>query len=385
MEIQNYYCSQKFDWVEVRLYDGLVASCCQSTTHRLTLSELESHPVGFFNYPVIHQERQLMLDNVRTSSCESCWKVEENNINSRRTLSSSDIRKYHQLEQLPKTVNLVLSNTCLQSCVYCGKVYSHTWLNDVATNGDYNIPGYNDRYNINQQDKILLRLGQKELHQTRTGELILNQIESASANIEKLIITGGEPLLDNQLIKIVERLQNIPEIVIFTGLGINLKRLEKICADLKKYTNISFTVSAENTGTYHEFNRYGTTYSNWLENYNIISNNFPVSFASVVSNLTLFGLHDFMFQRSNSKISFYYNNDPVFLSPNMLDNTSKKNIEFNLLKINHPEIDNIIKYMNQPSDDINKESLKTFLVRFSQTRNLKLNLFPATFLKWIGI
>ena len=105
MEIQNYYCSQKFDWVEVRLYDGLVASCCQSTTHRLTLPELESHPVGFFNYPVIQKERQLMLDNVRTPSCESCWKVEENNIDSRRTLSNSDIRRYHQLEQLPKTVN----------------------------------------------------------------------------------------------------------------------------------------------------------------------------------------------------------------------------------------------------------------------------------------
>ena len=69
MAIENYYCSQKFDWVEIRLYDGLVASCCQAQPDHINISDVENHPVGFFNYPKIKQDRQMMLNNQRIAGC----------------------------------------------------------------------------------------------------------------------------------------------------------------------------------------------------------------------------------------------------------------------------------------------------------------------------
>ena len=132
-EIKNYYCSQKFDWVEIRLYDGFVASCCQAQSHRITINDIKNHPVGFFNYSQIQKERQQMLDNQPVSGCETgCWSLERQNIQSLRQQMATDQKIYSTVEGIPKTVNLVINNTCLQSCVYCCKNFSSSWLADVV-------------------------------------------------------------------------------------------------------------------------------------------------------------------------------------------------------------------------------------------------------------
>jgi organic radical activating enzyme len=386
MAIENYYCSQKFDWVEIRLYDGLVASCCQAQPDHINISDVENHPVGFFNYPKIKQDRQMMLDNQRIAGCEEgCWKVEDRGINSRRINFNSQVKKYTDLDQVPKTINLVLSNTCLQSCVYCSKTYSSSWMNDVAVNGNYDMPGYLDRYNLNTRDKILLQLGQPDLYKTKLSKLLIDQIESISDNVDKLIITGGEPLLDNQLIDIVSKLSRIKDITIFTGLGVSSSRLKRICSDLANFKNITFTISAENTGKFHEFTRYGTSYSDWTDNFNIVSSKFPINFVSVISNLTMFDFANFLTANKQHTVSFNYNNDSSFLAPNMLDPESKNKIINELNKLQHHEISNVVKYISQDCPDNSRELLNKFLSRYIAPRKLTLEIFPSSFLNWIGL
>ena len=105
--LKNYYCSQKFDWIEIRLYDGFVASCCQAQSHKITVDDIKNHPMGFFNYPTIQKERQQMLDNQPVAGCETgCWSLERQNILSRRLQFGSDQKTYSTVEGIPKTLNL---------------------------------------------------------------------------------------------------------------------------------------------------------------------------------------------------------------------------------------------------------------------------------------
>jgi organic radical activating enzyme len=269
--ISNYYCQQKFDWVEIRLYDGFVGSCCQAKPHRIKKNDIIGKPIGFFNYPEIIKEREMMLANEKVPGCESCWKFEENNLPSRRTESNSSQRIYNETFCSPKTVNLVISNTCNQTCVYCCKNYSHTWLNDVAENGNYDLDGDINRHQLNNQDRIMLKLKQTDLHQSALKNVILQQL-SECQDIDHIIITGGEPFLDSFLIEIVDRLKDVKKITIVTGLHVNPKRFVKLTKQLLDLdtNNLWIKLSGENTDQFHMFNRFGSDYVEWKENYQIV-------------------------------------------------------------------------------------------------------------------
>jgi organic radical activating enzyme len=202
--MRDYYCSQKFDWLEVRLHDGWVTSCCKATPDKVSAQFLESNPQGFFNWPKLIDERKQMLNNQRVDGCESaCWQPEDQGLYSRRTITPH--AEYTGLHHLPKHINIITSNTCNMTCSYCCKHYSSSWTQDVIENGDYNITGYEDRYNANFQDQAVYRSSQKLLDQTRVGNLIMDQIEANMEHVETLMLVGGEPLLYSRLEQLLEK------------------------------------------------------------------------------------------------------------------------------------------------------------------------------------
>jgi hypothetical protein len=88
------------------------------------------------------------------------------------------------------------------------------------------------------------------------------------------------------------------------------------------------------------------------------------------------------------KHNIYYNpvTDRSFLQPNVLDDRSKE------LLINSIDdrLDNLFfsrlkQSISQKYEDKEKNNLSIFLKEFSKRRNLKLDIFPEHFLKWLGI
>ena len=383
-EIKNYYCRQKFDWVEIRLYDGFVASCCQAQSHRITIDDIKQHPVGFFNYSQIQKERQQMLDNQTVAGCETgCWSLERQNIQSRRQQAGADQKIYSTLEGIPKTLNLVINNTCLQSCVYCCKNFSSSWLADVVKNGDYNIPGYENRYNASSHDKVLSRISQPELHNSKFSRAVLEQIIENSDQIQHLTITGGEPLLDNNLVRVLQELSHVPKITVYSGLTVATDRLQRMVDSMRSVSHLEFVVSAENTNALHEFNRYGSKQSLFDTNLNTIRSNFSMQFASTVSNATLFGLPDFLRKYSDSTVEFTLLTDPAYLAANQLDDHSKQVVVEQLQAVNRNNLHNVIDYIMLPPDAEQKPRLKQFLDQYSSRRGLDLAIFPESWRHWM--
>lgn len=380
----NYFCSEKFDYAEVRLYDAFVSSCCVAKPHRITINDIKNHPVGFFNYPEIILERQQMLAGQPVAGCaDACWNLETAGVKSRRQRIGTDIKIYDSTVGVPKTVNLLISNTCNQTCVYCCKNLSSSWLNDVAKHGDYNITGYSDRYNLTQQDQILLNVSQSQLFNSKTSQEILKQLIHAQDQIEELQITGGEPFLDNNLISILEQMHAVKTIKVYTGLSVNSARFKTMLEKIKHLPNVTIMISAENLGKFHEFNRAGSKYDQWLTNFDLVSEHYTPTFNCVVTNTTLFGLASFLEKYNTHQCVFNVSVDPNFLTANMLDDHSKKIIVDQLQALNRPDLDDIIGLIGMDADQALRSNLVAFLQRFVQHKNLDLTIFPKSWLNWM--
>lgn len=383
--LTDYYCQQKFDWIQVRLYDGFVSSCCQAQSHAVKLQDIVGIPIGFFNYPKIVNERKMMLANEKVAGCESCWKFEEKGLASRRTNSNSAQRIYHDTFASPKTVNLVISNTCNQTCVYCCKNFSDSWLRDIGKNGDYNLDGDLNRHQLMVQDRIRLKLGQKELHQSAWKHTILQQLAECTT-VEHVMISGGEPFLDNFLVDIIDCLKFVKKITIITGLHVESNRFSKLTDQLIgcQVNNLWIEISGENIDAFHMFNRFGSNYADWTKNYQTVREKFQYFLNSTISNLTMFGISDFLALHGDETIRFNTLCDPEYLMSNLLDDKSKRLIQNQLERFEKkPDISQIIAKMNQPADLNHKPNLRKYFFEFARRRNLDTGIFGPSFLQWL--
>ena len=164
----------------------------------------------------------------------------------------------------------------------------------------------------------------------------------------------------------------------------NTHRLVNEIEKIKTTPNIRIVISAENIESYYEFNRYGNSYEKFLSNLEVIKqSSIPFYFAATVSNITLFGLSEFINTFGDHKIVFNTCNDPEFLSINVLDDDSKLRLT-ELLTNSKAKIPDIIKGINAPCSQKQKQQAAVFIKEFARRRNLSLSIFPESFINWIN-
>lgn len=380
---RDYYCSQKFDWLEVRLYDGYVASCCQAEPSRLTPDMLDRDSAAFFNWPDIMTERQDMLHNVRTAGCEnSCWKLEDQAQSSRRTEIKIH-KRYHDVRQLPRTLNLVVNNTCNLTCSYCCKNFSSSWLRDIVTNGDYGIDSDQSRYNADARDIMMHRVSQKIMAQSSIGQKIMDQIRLSRDHVQEILLSGGEPLLYQDLESVLDLFAD-KDIQIYTGLGVPKQRVQNLLPLLER-PNVRVTISAENTGAYHEFNRYGRSYQEFLNNLDLLLQHPRINFASTISNLTVLDFANFARLHHARDITLNYVFEPGFMHPSVLDPDTKSAVLDQLGTLAPQHHARIASWLTAPASAQDRDRLRKFLVRFQSTRDLDLSILPRSLLSWLDL
>lgn len=370
----DYYCSQKFWWLTVEPERRSMASCCQATPSKIDLTWLKKNPGQLFNAPILQEERRNMLANKMVHSCESpCFIPEMNGLPTRRSMAESGVKTHTNVMSEPTKLHLVLGSDCNLTCSYCTRQYSTSWIRDLVNNGEY-FP--DTRFNITANDKILLKLGQKAIAESETYNLILDQVKNYK-KLDRVILSGGEPFLYNRLIELVNNFDC--EIEIYTGMGVNKNRFQKILSNLPE--NVFLAISAENIGPLYEFNRYGNSYEQFLDNLNSIEQRqIRYRFSSVISNLTIHGYADFQKQFSTSDDCFNICTDPDFLSPNLIDDSTKNIVKNTVYKYQDKDIKQSIdiKY-----SDEQKNKLSIFLKEFARRRNLSLSVFPDSFIDWL--
>jgi organic radical activating enzyme len=393
-ESRSYYCSMKFRFLKIDLNNNTIYTCDAAAPRQIDLDWLEINPGQLFNTESTVHDRQLMLQNIRNSNCEqNCWPAEDKGSISPRLLRKGNIKTHTEIYQTPEIIDLTINSECNLSCSYCCKEFSSSWRKDIIKHGDYKITKLADRYQLTPKDLVINNQRQTEAKANRNYQLLLNEVKLVAPGLKQLFVTGGEPLLDNHLVDI---LIDIPfntdiDFNLFSGLGMSMTRftrlLDKISTLSNKYKNFRLKISAESSEKFYEFNRYGNTWNDFQEKINLLKQrNIKFIFHSTMSNLTLFGFYDFNNKFKDIDFTMDFVHQPHMLSPHVLDDNSKTVIRNQLLKLDFKNISKLLKSLDPTPTDLEKLNLKEFLLEFTKRRpDLKLTIFPSSFLKWVDI
>lgn len=386
MSDRNYYCSMKFKYIKIDLESRTTYTCHAAKQHAVDFDWLSKHTGQLFNTDINISERHMMLLNQRNNSCEeNCWSAEDIGAVSPR-IHHCGMEKTHTETRLnPETIDLVIGGDCNLTCSYCCKEFSSAWRRDLVTNGDYNL---NDvRYQAKIKDRALLKISQPELKTTAPYQLLLQEVALAAPSLKKLIVTGGEPFLDNSLVATLKNLQLLSstKIEIYTGLGVSYSRLAKIAQDMACFDNLHIVISAESIGPYLEFNRYGSKWDDFKKKVTLLKEfNIKVQFHCTLSNLTIFGFTDFFkyFNKDHMTVSQVY--QPSMMASHVLDPHSKQRIVDELNELPWEIRDPILKSIASQPTEQQRISIGVFLKEFVSRRpELRLDIFPQSFLKWL--
>jgi len=378
--MSKYYCNQKFWWLSVDLEKFQTFSCCAATPQRIDLSWLNQNPGQIFNTPLLQQERQMMLDDTLVPSCSSsCWIPESQDMPSRRMTMSGSELTHENIISSPETLNVVVGTDCNMTCVYCCKFYSTAWGRDVAKE-TYPVDRTDDRFVINNTDRILGFVSQKEIASSPSRQHILEELSALcqSSTLKEIMITGGEPFLYLDLHKLISAIPSTVAVRVWSGLGVDEKRFAREIEQLPD--NVTVIISAENIGDAYEFARYGNTWQRFNNNIDQLKEkNISYKFNATVTNLTLPGLRAFIDWASETPINFQPCTDPDYLAINVLDQSTKdlvqKDLQYLPDFVGHAlEVDPTEKQVY---------NLKAYIKEFAKRRSLNLNAFPTSLATWL--
>jgi organic radical activating enzyme len=391
---RDYYCSMKFRLLKIDLTKTTVYTCDAAKPIRVDMKWLESHPGQLFNNKTTVQDRQLMLQNKRNSNCEqNCWPAEDKGIESPRLIRRGNVKTHTEIFQTPEIIDLTINSECNLSCSYCCKEFSSSWRKDIIKNGEYKITGLSDRYQLTIKDQTLNQISQPEAKTSKNFQILLNEVKLAAPTLKKLYVTGGEPLLDNDLIATLDTIPFNSDIDfnLFSGLGMSMSRfsksLDKLASLSNKYKNFRLKISAESTDKIYEFNRYGNTWQSFQEKIDLLKQRkIKFIFHCTISNLTLFGLSDFLNRYKNIDFTMDFVHQPHMLSPHVLDDCSKQILREQIKRLECKQVLSLLKSIEPSPTEIEKLNLKEFLIEFTNRRpDLSLTAFPKSFLDWLEI
>lgn len=379
------YCSTKFTEIQIHIQNRLLLNCCKAWPEKINLDWLEQNPGKLFLTETIVEDRKKMLLGEKCHSCDfGCYQYENKGFISKRLKKEGDQSFINDPFSLPTTIDIAISTDCNLSCLYCGPEYSLSWTKDLIENGNYDHP--DPGLKLKPQHEIALKIKQKARSiESRFFKLVLSEIKNTNS-IKNINLLGGEPLLNDGTYQLLDEFSD-KNIKISTGLGISNQLFKKFLEKIKNRKNIELIISAESTGKNFEFLRYGAKWTNFCQMIKELqTEKIPFYFNSVITNISSFDLENFYKLYNDHFIRYGNVSTKPYLLPNVLDIESKEKL-INKIK----SYDNNI-FFSRLKQEIEKECSETqriqcsyFLKEFSKRRNLKLDIFPDHFLKWLDL
>lgn len=376
----NVYCANKFNYLKIDVEKRLLYNCHEAYPHNITSDWLEQNPGKIFNTELMLEERKQMLAGIKNKSCYyKCYKTEDNgDVSLRQIVMQYKKPFYNSAESEVETLDVMLNTDCNLSCVYCGGMFSSTWRREIKKHGLY------DNLEKNWND-IYDKMSQKEKSKSRFMELFLNEI-TLMKKLKRVSITGGEPLLSNNLLDLIAVCPQDAQIEIITGLGISESRFLSMLDKMAHLKNLVFCVSGESLGNFYNFNRYNNTFDKFAKFIEILKErNIKVQHIATVTNLTLFGLHDFYKRYNESQVEYGVHVHPKFLQKHIIDENSK-DIVFDQWSGSNDDFGRyVLQGLERKATELERKQLSLYLKQISQRRSLSYDIFPKTFLNWLEL
>jgi len=228
-------CQLKWTHSTIYLTDGVSASC-----HRVRGDPLEirNGELNFHNISAKLEARKKMLRGEWPGNgCEHCKHVEDAggtsdrmiHLNLEGTTAPPELDQNLQaVDVTPRQLEIYWGNTCQQSCIYCGAVYSSSIQQEEKRFGDFQQHGVKINNWWQKNPKI-------EEH----TELLFKWFGKNLKHLHKIMVMGGEPFIQKETFRFIELLEttNNPDLtlVFFSNHNIEherfknwIKRLDKL-------------------------------------------------------------------------------------------------------------------------------------------------------------
>ncbi len=269
------FCMAKWHRTNLRLYNGTAYSCHHCIPRKINIEKLKDDPSALTNTDEVQEFRQQMLDGERPSECSYCWKKEDEGLVSDRIIKSNGLinnlnvdpnETIKSLQAFPKILDVAFDNTCNFKCSYCGPENSSMWVDEIAKHGPYPTEYKKKSIESVKQDIIPNKEDNPYIEAFwKWWDLGLGE------NLQRLTITGGEPLLSKQTWKVLDRVisQNLNIIInINTNLCVPDALFNRLTQKIKqmpvKYVEVS--TSIESLDKQAEYSRFGLDYEKWKKN-----------------------------------------------------------------------------------------------------------------------
>ncbi len=314
--------------------------------------------------------RNKFLRNERPDECQLCWTEEAANIKSLRLQAEYSVVniKNPEITQL----SLKLSNKCNLACRICSPQLSSLWQSQHVKLGLPLFP-------INEFKTIDLEKFQGER---------LASLHRLSHSVKQLLIYGGEPLINDEVITylnflITSNLSKNIHLVLNTNTTICNDEIIEI---LSKFNTVHLFLSIDDVDKRFEYQRWPGKWSKISKNIETFSKlpaPFIVEFYPTLSIFNIMNIDDILTRLTSFNIGITFNNiihDPQILSIRNLPVECKKSVisyirgidfsKFNLNK-DYPDFkDSILKFIeldNIPSFNLSK-------IEFGQQLQQYLNI-----------
>lgn len=302
------HCDRKGKEKVFRLHLNQAASCCVSYPVDLDPTKSFDHYNDLWQ-----QERQQLDQEKEILSCETCWKKENQGLQSYRVATGAH-----------NNIEIFTSNLCNQMCSYCSPKFSSTWQESIHTYGQFR------NISLTAQDNQSVQ-HMSDQHQEYWFREINQYISQQPENSLELNLLGGEPLMQmNSLRRLLEmNTQQIQRLIIQTNLNPPSQRF--LLWILENFPNekLVFNVSIDTTPEYNHVPRAGFSQHVFMGNLKLLTDHGVMfRFTSVLSILSIFDIVNFckFLDRTGYSTTFSQLNNPDCLDAIYLPKEFKQKI-----------------------------------------------------------
>jgi organic radical activating enzyme len=359
--------------------------------------------------------QQLMIDGHRPDECHMCWHIEDMdpNVVSDRIIKSltwaADIESLQvDPHYVPKFIEVVFDNYCNLTCSYCDSGQSSSWAEKIHRGPLKLETDYRNLYNT-----IHIAPGSTKDRYVDAWNSWWTEI---GPRVERLKISGGEPLLSKNVWKFFDTLgKDLNCLVINSNFSVPGKTINRFIQVTESFNKVAVAASIDSTGDIAEYTRQGLDYKQFLDNIDIWCCSSKVEnvlhLQSTVNILNIWGLTDKfdlsieLAQKYPGRINPFYSTlvrFPEFQSVSVLPTELKQNLATQMTQwlnknrkwLSEREqsyVDKTIIYLQQDSKrlvELDPAKLaidfKKFILYYDTTAKKSYReIYPAEFIQWI--
>ena len=266
-------CEKMWTMINVQVIHNEITTCCQRRMDKITLEQLAQLGPGIFTDQLqsVRDDRRHFIDQDQLpDACNVCTETWPNSLwhswNSWRDREWSDqqLRDLRTADMV-KLIEISLSNSCNQTCMYCGPNNSSDWAKLLNTKIDDHAQWKTQLINsLYQYIEQYLNL--------RPGEITYNFL-------------GGEPLLNPEIYDVIQHITELhhndryydrqKQFMITSNLNVKPALTQRLLSVIDNNSGWDWTVkcSIDAIGTRGEAIRDGLSVDLWRQNFELLLSN----------------------------------------------------------------------------------------------------------------